>query len=87
MNVAVILDPAGASVDVAAAAGALVPTLRSRSAETDRLARFRTLYTARRGVILGASEVSDVPSATVDRGADAPDRAVLPDLARAAARR
>jgi putative transposase len=41
-----------------------------RSADDSSVTRFRTLYTARRGVILGATEVSDVPSATADRGAD-----------------
>jgi 3-hydroxy-9,10-secoandrosta-1,3,5(10)-triene-9,17-dione monooxygenase len=39
MNVAATLEPASVSADVVAAAAALVPTLRSRSSETDRLAR------------------------------------------------
>jgi 3-hydroxy-9,10-secoandrosta-1,3,5(10)-triene-9,17-dione monooxygenase len=39
MNVAATLEPASAHADVVAAAAALVPTLRSRSSETDKLAR------------------------------------------------
>ena len=39
MSVAATLGPAVVSVDIVAAAAALVPTLRSRSAETDRLIR------------------------------------------------